>query len=99
MSLPVILRPEARDDYDVAFDWFEARRPGDGVAFVKAVQEVFDRIGENPRLHAVVYGDVRKAVVSGYPYYCVYYRERSDHVEVLSVFHTSRDPNIWQSRV
>jgi hypothetical protein len=35
--------------------------------------------------------------VRGFPY-CVYYREESSLVRVLSVFHTSRDPSIWQSR-
>lgn len=58
-----------------------------------------DRIAANPRMHAKVRGDVRKAIVRGYRYYCVFYRERADHVEVLSVFHTSRDPSIWQDRV
>jgi plasmid stabilization system protein ParE len=98
VSLPVIVRPEARSEYDEAFDWFEARRPGDGVRFATAIQDVFDRIAANPRVHAAVYGTVRKAVVSRYHYYCVYYREHANHVEVLSVFHTSRDPSIWQGR-
>jgi toxin ParE1/3/4 len=99
VSLPVILRPEAQQEYDEAFDWFEARRPGDGPAFAAALQDVFDYIAANPRLHGVVLRDVRKAVVSKYRYYCIYYRELSDRVEVLAVFHTSRDPSIWQGRV
>jgi plasmid stabilization system protein ParE len=43
------------------------------------------------------FGDVRKAVVNGFPY-CLYYREEPSQVRVLAVFHTSRDPSIWQSR-
>ena len=45
-----------------------------------------------------VYQDVREAMVSGYPY-SAYYREEPGQVVVLSVFHTARDPSIWQSRV
>ena len=41
--------------------------------------------------------NVRRGVVRGYPY-CIYYREEPTQVRVLSVFHTSRDPTIWQSR-
>jgi plasmid stabilization system protein ParE len=61
------------------------------------VQVVPDRVAGLPQLHAAVFGDVRKAVVKGFPY-CVYYREEPAQVRVLAVFHTSRDPNIWQSR-
>lgn len=98
MSIPVILDPEAREEFDEGYDFYESRRAGLGELFADAVQIVFDRIGTTPRLHQVVFGNVRRAVVSGYPY-CVYYREESSTVRVLSVFHTSRDPAIWQSRV
>ena len=36
--------------------------------------------------------------MTGYPY-CVYYRIEEDRVLVLAVFHTARDPAIWQNRV
>jgi toxin ParE1/3/4 len=49
-------------------------------------------------MHGFVLEDVRKAVVSGFPY-CVYYREVEGSVVILSVFHTSRDPKEWQERV
>jgi plasmid stabilization system protein ParE len=49
-------------------------------------------------MHAVVLGDVRKAVVTRFPY-CVFYRPHADRIEVLAVFHSKRDPTIWQSRV
>jgi len=99
VNLPVRLRPAARDEYDEAVDWFESRRPGDGGKFIDAIQATFDRLAANPRMHGVVRGDVRRAIVGRYKYYCVYYRVRSDHVEVLSVFHASRDPGDWQSRI
>lgn len=99
MSLPITFQPAAEDEYAEAIDWFEGLRPGDGARFEAAVEATLTRIAANPRLHAVVVAGVRKAVVSGYPYYCVYYRERAADVEVLSVFHTSRDPTIWQGRV
>lgn len=99
MSQPVELRPDARVEYLEAIDFFEALRAGDGARFEAAVEATFARIAANPRMHAIVRGDVRKALVSGYPYYCVYYRERPADIEVVSVFHTSRDPAVWQGRV
>jgi plasmid stabilization system protein ParE len=97
MSLPVILRPEARKEYDSAFDYYESQRAGLGPAFAARVQAVISRIGRNPKMHGIARGEVRKAVVKKFPY-CIYYRELADRVEVIAVFHTSRDPSVWQER-
>lgn len=98
MSLPLVIRDEAQAELDAAFDFYEGRQAGLGVDFVDCVQRVFDRIAVNPSMHAVVAGDVRKAVVRRFPY-CVFYRPHADRVEVIAVFHTSRNPADWQSRV
>lgn len=97
VSLPLIFRPEARAEFDEAYDWYEGQRTGVGEAFADQVQRVLDRIAAMPQVHAAVFGDVRKAVVQRFPY-CVYYREEATCVRVLSVFHTSRDPQVWQGR-
>lgn len=98
MSLPVVFLPEARDEFDNAADWYENRQTGAGAKFTRAVDAVIALLANNPRIHAVVLQDVRKAIVPGYPY-CVYYREESGNLVVLAVFHTSRDPADWQGRV
>ncbi len=98
MSLPVRLLPEARAEFDAAADWYEQKQAGRGVDFVAKVRAVFDRIAANPALHAKVYRDVRKAVTARFPY-VVLYQEEADEVLIISVFHTSRDPAVWQARV
>lgn len=98
MKLPIDLRSEAEQELEAAFDWYNDQRTGLGRRFVTAVQAVFDAIGANPRMHGVVLADVRKAVVRRFPY-CVFYRPHDDRIEVLSVFHTSRDPSVWQARI
>ena len=98
MSLPAILDPEARSEFDDAYDFYESRKAGLGELFADAVQVVFERIGKMPRMHRAVVGDVRRAVVTGFPY-CLYYREEPGRVRVLSVFHTSRDPAVWRKRI
>jgi len=49
-------------------------------------------------MHGIVHYDVRKAVVTRFPY-IVLYREEAGEVLVISVFHTSRDPAVWQARL
>jgi toxin ParE1/3/4 len=97
MSLPVVLRPVARQEYDDAVDYYEGQRTGLGQQFADRVNEVIRRIGNNPKIHGIVTGDIRKAVVSKFPY-CIFYRELADRVEVIAVFHTSRDPAVWRQR-
>ena len=97
MSLAVVLRRKAQAEFDEALDWYERQRAGLGVEFVDRVHAVFDRISATPEMHAVVYRDVRKALVRQFPY-SVFYRIRADRVVVLTVFHNKRNPNIWKSR-
>lgn len=97
MSLPIIFRPVARREYLRAIDWYEDEQPGLGIDFEAKVQAVLAEIAAQPDRYAVVERDIREAPVVRFPY-CVYYRVRRDHVEVLSVFHQSRDPSEWQSR-
>src|SRR5262249_39719941 len=97
MSLPIVFRRVARAEFDDAAGWYEQRRVGLGASFTAAVQRGLDQIAARPDLYPQVYQDVREALVSGYPY-CVYYREEPNQVLVLSVFHTARDPSVWQGR-
>jgi len=96
MSLPVVLTPVAQAEYDQAFDFYEGRRTGLGIQFANRVKDALDRIGANPKIHAIAYDPLRRAVVKQFPY-CIYYRELADRIEVMSVFHTSRDPADWQT--
>ncbi len=97
MSLPIRLLPEARDEFDAAVDWYEQQRPGLGTTFLDRVRDVLGRISANPQL-GVVYQDVRKAVVRKFPY-VVLYKEEAREVLDIAVFHSKRDPAIWQGRV
>ena len=97
MSLPVVLRPEARAEFDEAVDWYEQQRAGLGADFVAQVQAVLDRISTAPDLYAQVFREVRRAVVRRFPY-AILYKVEPQHVVVLAVFHGRRDPKLWQAR-
>lgn len=97
MTLPIVLRSEAEVEFDEAFDWYDHQQVGLGPEFAAEVQRVFDRISFNPFLHQVVFADIRKGVVRRFPF-CIYYRPHPDRIEVIAVFHSRRDPTIWQGR-
>ena len=97
MSLPVVLRDEAQAEFDEAFDYYETQRAGRSVDFGHVCRTYSIASLRTPEFHATVLSDVRKTVVSRFPY-CVYYRADAARVEIIAVFHTSRDPSIWQAR-
>lgn len=94
MSRPVAFRRAARAEFDAEVDWYTARGARLGTTFTRAVEREIDRATAQPDFYAAVLGDVREALVPGFPF-CVYYREEPGQLLVLSVFHTSRDPAVW----
>jgi plasmid stabilization system protein ParE len=97
MSLSVVLRSEARVEFDDAYDWYERQHRGLGGEFAACVEETFARITQNPELHAKALPNVRRAAVRRFPY-SVYYTVEADRIVVIAVFHGKRDPRVWQSR-
>jgi plasmid stabilization system protein ParE len=97
MSLRLVLRDEAQFEFDEAFDWYESERAGLGVEFTAEIQKVFDRIAATPLIYQCALADIRKAVVRRFPY-CIFYRPHADRVEVIAVFHSSRNPRDWKNR-
>lgn len=93
----IVFRKAAREEFDEAADWYERQRYGLGDIFTQAIQQRIQHIAAQPTQHAVVLRDIRKSVVKGFPY-CIYYRVKGSDLIVLSVFHTSRNPIIWQRR-
>jgi plasmid stabilization system protein ParE len=94
---PVIFRKQARTEFDAAGDWYEKERPGLGSEFMAEIQLLIQRISTTPEQFPMLYRDIRKAVAHRFPY-CIYFRERNQHIVVLAVFHSARNPAVWQQR-
>jgi toxin ParE1/3/4 len=98
MNLPLTFHPAVHDELDDAYQWYEQRRTGLGDDFLAAIEEVFRRIAATPAIYGTVFQNVRCRLPRRFPY-AVYYRIHPDRVEILAVYHTSRDASGWQSRV
>lgn len=94
MARPLVFRRQVGEDLAGAYGWYEERRVGLGEEFLATVEESFDAIEEFPEMFAFVHGEVRRAMVSRFPY-AVFYRVEPKQVVVLTVLHTARDPKLW----
>jgi plasmid stabilization system protein ParE len=97
MSLPVVLRHQATEELLAACDYLEAQRPGLSRRLIGEVRRALERISAHPELHGKVLGEIRRAAVRRFPY-SVFYHVMPLRIEVLAMFHDSRDPTEWQSR-
>lgn len=98
MSRTVRLRRAAQWEFDHSADWYEARQKGLGVRFTAAVNRVLDAIAIEPERWPEVEPGIREAAVRRWPF-CIYFESHPDHVLVLAIFHTSRDPTEWRNRI
>ncbi len=94
MALRLVFRRAAGRDLAAAYGWYQAQRTGLGEEFLAAVNASFDLIGQFPEMFVAVHGDVRRAIVSRFPY-AVFYRVEPRQIVVLAVLHTARDPRRW----
>lgn len=95
LSLLSIAEAEAAD----AIDWYEAREHGLGNRLLESIETTLKAIQRNPLLYPAVEGSkARRALVRDFPF-CVVFEVKPDTVTVLSIFHTSRNPMIWQGRI
>ncbi len=96
--LLVRLRPGALIDLRDAWGWYEDKRPGLGDEFRACVDVAIAEIARDPLMWQRVFGDVRRRIVRRFPYSVLYLAEPG-HIEVIAVFHFSRDPKKWRSRL
>lgn len=92
--MPVVFRRKVGRDLAGAYGWYEEQRTGLGEQFLAAVSSAFEAIGEFPEMFVQVHGEVRRAIVSRFPY-AVFYRIEPSRVVILTVLHTARDPRLW----
>lgn len=95
--LPVQVRPEALDELAEAWLWYESQREGLGDEFRACVDVAMAEIARDPLMWPKVRGEIRRRMTRRFPY-ALLFVAKVDRIEVLAVFHSSRDPKEWKSR-
>ncbi len=97
MKYDLILRLEAEQDIQGAFDWYEGRVSGLGKEFLRCVDVAFSQISRSPVSHPIIYKNIRRILTRRFPFgifYIIVHRK----IIVLAVFHARRDPALWKKR-
>jgi plasmid stabilization system protein ParE len=92
MKRGYFLRRVAAREFDKSIAWYEKQREGLGKEFRATIEEYFHRIVTDPEHFPKVRGEVRRAVVLRRFPFVIHFVTEARQVVILSVFHTSRDP-------
>lgn len=89
--------PEAEHELVDIVLYYDRHQPGLGRRFRIEVEELINRIVENPFRWPLRERDLRRANCTSFPYY-VGYAVRDEIVHILAVSHAHRDPSYWKDR-
>jgi toxin ParE1/3/4 len=93
----LIIRKEAEEDIESAYEWYEEKRINLGKAFVAEIESKLQDIEEHPDLYMEVLGSVRRALCKKFPY-SIYFIHKNIDIFVIAVLHQRRKPAVWQAR-
>jgi len=91
LSYTVEFRRAAELDVAEAMDWYDAKAPGLGEAFLRDFTQVITRLAESPLLYQVVYRDTRRVQMRRFPY-LVWFRVQGSTVTVRACIRGSVNP-------
>ncbi len=98
MSLAISFHRAATAEFIEASAWYENKRQGLALDFMAEIERCVSLASERPYQYAIVHNDIRRIVANRFPY-SVYFRVEEHRIVVLAVFHSRRNPAIWQARI
>ena len=98
MAAELILAPEAAQDIDEAYGWYDDRRAGLGEDFLGCVDACIQAICRTPEMHEKIYREYRRGLVRRFPY-AVFYEYAGGAITIYCVSHTSLNPKRWRLRL
>ncbi len=94
----LLVSDEAYSDILDAYLWYESAREGLGKDFELCLEAEINRILSHPFQYQVQYKKIRIAYIERYPY-GIHFQLDKKVIQVLAIFHTSRDPENWEERL
>lgn len=96
--MTVIFHRDAETELNDAADFYEARLPDLGKAFISEVYTTTQRIEKYPLVWPVLADDIRRALLRRFPY-GILYAVKQDEIYILAVMHLHRSPEYWKNRI
>ncbi|MBN2893099.1 MAG: type II toxin-antitoxin system RelE/ParE family toxin [Bacteroidales bacterium] len=89
--------PAALDDIEQTKNWYNKKKENLGYEFVKEIEKIIELVILNPYSFAKKYKEMRQVKINRFPFF-ISYIINDINVVVLSVLHTSCNPNEFTKR-
>ena len=90
--MKLVYTDRAKDEIDLAFEWYERQRRGLGYDFIDCVEAGIKLIMSYPDLYRVFYKNFRGCVIRRFPF-TIFYTIEEQTIIVHSVFANKQDPD------
>lgn len=99
MEYQIQIDSEAKLDIQEAVTWYNSQQKDLGRKFHIEIKEYFNYLKINP-LYEIKYNTVRCLPLKKFPYTLHYTVNEIDKIVIVrAVYHTSRNPDIWENRI
>lgn len=88
----------AEEEMTEAAIFYEGEAVGLGTEFLDDPQRAVSRLRDNPKLGQMLVDDLRRSLLSRFPYSVIYSVE-PECVLIVAVAHQRRRPNYWRKRI
>ena len=96
--MEIIFATGVLEEVSASADFYETEVEGLGKAFLQKLGEGIEEIKENPFLYRIIKGDIRRHLLSKFPFGIIY-RIEEEKIYVVAVMHLRRKPFYWLERV
>lgn len=93
----VVFHLDAEEEFKEAVWWYGTQQEGLDLEFVRCIDDAIQKIKRNPGLYPIEFENYRKKVVRRFPFKIVY-EITEDHIYILAVFHSRRNPDQFRLR-
>ena len=89
---------EAESDFDNSYKFYYYESPKIAETFFQRINISLEKIKKTPISFPEVHKNLRKYTVKKFPF-VIYYQVVAYSIRVIAIFHTSRNPEIWNERI
>ena len=95
--MDIVFSPESKREFDDGEHYYNCQVANLGSRFRQEVREALQRIRYWPLAAPIESGDIRRMLLSRFPYKLLYSVEQ-DHIYVIALAHQHRAPDYWLER-
>ena len=97
MKYRIVFTPDAEQDIEDSYLWYEGQAEGLGEDFRAEVKAATQRIHRGPLAYQIIDEDTRRALVHTFPH-AAFFVIDDDKIVVIACIHQRQDPRVWRSR-